>query len=638
MALDIYNAEAGGIIYTTKGSIKFKCFVDANHNVIYIEAVGTDAESKTAWAWLPEKSITPRISFGSVAKAKDYKENPAYNLRDTIGYSLCEQKLLNKGGYATVWKSDRHNGKSIMKISVGMSATEKENPVGTAIAELKLFDSIGYTGIVQRHRNWWNSFYKKSFISLPDRRLESFYWIQMYKLASATREDKPIIDLMGPWFTSQTPWPAIWWNLNVQLTYSPIYTANHLELSKPLNKIFNDNLKNLIANVPEKWQYNAAALGRISSYDLVSPLNQKNLAGMQFEPGNLTWALYCYHQYYTHSQNEVELRTKLYPLLKRAVNYLIHLLEKDENGILHLPVSASPEYKNAVDANYSLAALRWGLEALGDINKSMNIKDQDQRRWEEILKNLVAYPIDKTGFMIGKDLPLNSSHRHYSHLMMVHPFHTVNWDQQQNRSLISKSLEHWLSYKDALAGFSFTGAASMYANIENGDKAYQWLNELFDRFMQPNTLYRETGPVMETPLAAATSIQEMLIQSWGNKIRIFPALPSQWKDVAFDNLLTEGAFLISAKREQGKTTMIKINAQKGGTCVLQTDMEIKTVMSNKRKNLKYSITSYEGKSVVNLKTMAGETVLLFPSEKLTDQHILPVKATINNNWTWGLKK
>ena len=68
---------------------------------------------------------------------------------------------------------------------------------------------------------------------MPDTQLESFYWIQMYKLASATRADRPAIDTLGPWYRS-TPWPGIWWNLNIQLSYWPVYTANRLALGESL--------------------------------------------------------------------------------------------------------------------------------------------------------------------------------------------------------------------------------------------------------------------------------------------------------------------------------------------------------------------------------------------------------------------
>ena len=36
--------------------------------------------------------------------------------------------------------------------------------------------------LVRTHRAWWHAYYPKSFVSVPDTQIESFYWIQMYKL------------------------------------------------------------------------------------------------------------------------------------------------------------------------------------------------------------------------------------------------------------------------------------------------------------------------------------------------------------------------------------------------------------------------------------------------------------------------
>src|SRR5207253_1036530 len=79
---------------------------------------------------------------------------------------------------------------------------------------------LGVARLTAAHRKWWHAYYPASFLTFPDARLEAYYWIQIYKLGSAMRPDGPILDLNGPWFNA-TPWPAIWWNLNIQLTYSP---------------------------------------------------------------------------------------------------------------------------------------------------------------------------------------------------------------------------------------------------------------------------------------------------------------------------------------------------------------------------------------------------------------------------------
>jgi len=48
---------------------------------------------------------------------------------------------------------------------------------------------------------------------------------------------------------------------------------------------------------------------------------------------------------------------------------------------------------------------------------------------------------------------------------------------------------------------------------------------------------------LEGNFAFAAGLQEMLIQSKDDIIEVFPAIPSSWKDISFENLRTEGAFL-----------------------------------------------------------------------------------------------
>ncbi|MDR0832767.1 MAG: hypothetical protein LBN93_01020 [Candidatus Symbiothrix sp.] len=53
-----------------------------------------------------------------------------------------------------------------------------------------------------------------------------------------------------------------------------------------------------------------------------------------------------------------------------------------------------------------------------------------------------------------------------------------------------------------------------------------------------------------------------------------------WKDASFINLRAEGAFLISAKRENGRTTFIQIISEAGGHCRLQTESELLEIDTN----------------------------------------------------------
>ena len=55
----------------------------------------------------------------------------------------------------------------------------------------------------------------------------------------------------------------------------------------------------------------------------------------------------------------------------------------------------------------------------------------------------------------------------------------------------------------------------------------------------------------------------MLLQSHTGIVQLFPAIPEGWKNVEFNNLRTEGAFLVSSKKENGRLT-VEILAEKGG--------------------------------------------------------------------------
>ncbi len=214
---------------------------------------------------------------------------------------------------------------------------EKHRDLGIEAVEKAKATLKGYNATKSqvKHKQWWHEYYPASFASFPDARMEGFYWIQQYKFACLTRADKNIIDLQGPW-TNPTPWPAIWWNLNIQLTYSPLFAANRLELSEPLWRSMNENIQALADNVPQQeWRHDAAAIGRSSSYDLVSPLTPTLALENRYETGNLPWILFYYWQYCLFKADSEELLERFYPLLKRSMAYYSHIIYKGDDGLYH---------------------------------------------------------------------------------------------------------------------------------------------------------------------------------------------------------------------------------------------------------------------------------------------------------------
>jgi alpha-L-fucosidase 2 len=443
---------------------------------------------------------------------------------------------------------------------------------GEAAAAVARALARGLEPLRRSHRAFWNGYYPQSFLSVPDTQLESFYWIQMYKLASATRADRPAIDTLGPWY-HRTPWPGYWWNLNIQLSYWPVYTANRLSLGESLLAMVDRNRDHLRDNVPAAMRADSMAVGRVSGPDAVSPVLIKTTEQGPRELSNLIWTMHDYWLHYRHTMDQELLRDRLFPVLRASVTYVLRQLTSGADGRLHIPEAVSPEYpKMAPDTNYDHALLRWGLQTLLSIDQSLGLKDTQAARWRDTLARLAPYPVGDTGYLIGRDQPLAISHRHFSHLLMVYPLHLVTGDKPDERALIERSLAHWIGFEGALQGYSFVGASAISSLLGKGDDAHRYLGDLIHRFVKPSTMYMEAGPVIETPLAAAQALHEMLMQSWGDTIRVFPALPAAWKETAFQDLRAEGAFLVSAARHDGRTTLVAVTSLAGTPVILRTGM------------------------------------------------------------------
>jgi len=614
MRLNLWDATTTGIITTDKGKILFKSYVHATKDIIIVETDAEGDEINFQWDWVALKAVSPRVVNGRDDYPQEYinNPNPAVNVYSDNDYYFSVQNLLGGKTYVVAWREMKKENTRRILITISHEATETQ---AVNKAKETIENSLNETphSLEKSHQQWWHDYYPASFASFGNAKMESFYWIQQYKFACLTRTDKYVIDLQGPWAMANTPWPAIWMNLNVQLTYSPLFTANRAELSRPLWKALNDNFHHLVENVVvDEWKKDAIVMGRSTSYHMLSRLDPSIENKLLYETGNLLWILYYYYEYCTYLQDDNELLNKFFPLLKKSVAYYEHIREKRADGKYHLPETGSPEYASAKNCNYDLALLRWGLSTLLDLNAKYKLNDEKKSVWKDFSDNLTDYPVDaETGYMIGENVNLTSSHRHYSHLLMLYPLRTINPEQSGSLDLIAKSIAHWQSMPAYLQGYSFTGSSSMYSTMGDGERAVAQLQKLIDRYIRPNTLYKEAGPVIETPLAGAASLQELFLQSWNGKIHVFPAIPNDWQDAAFIDFRAEGAFLISATRWQGRTAFIQVVSEKGGRCRLQTGMNTSNLNVRKADGGKMKFTVVDKvKGIVEINMKKGDVVQL----------------------------
>jgi hypothetical protein len=83
-----------------------------------------------------------------------------------------------------------------------------------------------------------------------------------------------------------------------------------------------------------------------------------------------------------------------------------------------------------------------------------------------------------------------------------------------------------------------------------------------------NGMTNNTNGVFEYLGAHLLAMNESLLQSWDDKLRVFPALPSDATLVTRFTLLARGGFLVSAEREAETIKYVGIKSQNGGKATL----------------------------------------------------------------------
>src|SRR5438034_5735858 len=226
--LTLWDAEASGMVTTDRGEVRWRSFTAAQPSVIVVVLEARGGERDVDLDWAPAEARPPRKVARKEAFLPSDLHPPPTVTRSPAGLTSV-QTFINGGAHA---ESIRRAGARLFYISIGRGNTGRE-----ALAEAQAATGeaarVGLARLAAAHRQWWHAYYPASFLTFPHARLEAYYGIEIYKLGSAMRPDGPTLDLNGPWY-SATPWPAIWWNLNIQLTYSPLFRANRLDLAESL--------------------------------------------------------------------------------------------------------------------------------------------------------------------------------------------------------------------------------------------------------------------------------------------------------------------------------------------------------------------------------------------------------------------
>ena len=491
-----------------------------------------------------------------------------------------------------------------------------------------------FTSDLETHRQWWNKYWGQSSIQLPDTILENQWYREMYKFGSASRRGAPPITLQATWTADDgklPPWKGDFHNdLNTQLSYWPAYSSNHLDEET--------------AYLDWLWKNKDIAKHYTSSYFGVDGLNVPGVSTLDGRPMGgwiqyacgLTVSAWLAQHFYLHwrySMDKQFLETRAYPWIREVAQYLDKIAQVDSTGKRKLPLSSSPEINdNSINAwftgttNFDLSLIRWLYSAAVEIALALDKKD-DVERWNKILSEWPELATSSTNYklLVAPGVELTESHRHFSHLLAIYPLGLLDWDRKgMNRMITISSLTDLDNLgTDAWCGYSYSWLGNLWARAHNGDRAAQALKTFATCFCLPNSFHVNgdqsgTGKskftyrpfTLEGNFAEASGIQEMLLQSYNGLIRIFPAIPESWKNASFSTLRAEGAFVISANRENNRLTRLSILSEKGGMLKLLNpfagkDFDVFGTTIDK------DILKRE---IIEIETTAGMEIIFTPSE------------------------
>jgi alpha-L-fucosidase 2 len=294
--------------------------------------------------------------------------------------------------------------------------------------------------------------------------------------------------------------------------------------------------------------------------------------------------------------DEAFLKERAYPWLKAVAVHLDQLSLRDPAGKRRLPLSSSPEINDnditawfAETTNFDLALIRWLYGAAARMADAAG-RPEEAARWRTILSEWPELArADADGkLLVAPGFGLTASHRHFSHLMAIHPLGLVDVSngEADSRTISSSLGELDRLSSDNWCGYSYSWLGNIFARAREGERAAAALRTFATCFCLPNSFHVNgdqsgTGKskftyrpfTLEGNFAFASGLQEMLLQSHTGVIRIFPAVPGAWRDVSFRTLRAEGAFLVSAEKIHGKIRMVKVYSERGGRLSLENPFE-----------------------------------------------------------------
>jgi alpha-L-fucosidase 2 len=579
-SLDLERALVAGKLAAADGDYDLEAFVHRERPLLCLRVTGAPPGARLR--------LRPLAEVWPESALLNHPEPEWHELGDV---RTMTQAIPERPCYAVAWTS--RGEEHYLAVEVADTAATAR---AAALHALRAALEVGYETLRAEHLAAWERFWAVSAVYLPEPRMEFLWYYGLYLLAGSSQRGHLPPGLQGVWAMDGVA-PA--WrgdyhsDMNVQETFWPAGATGHLELLDT----WCDFMQDILPAVQAFTRRFFATEG--SFYQCSMMPEYAPTAGWhtcQFAWSNTGWLAWLAWLRWRYSLDAVWLRETGYPLVAECFRFYRANLEEGPDGCLHVPLSSSPEFREnspgawASDPTIDLALIRRTCDWVVEMEAALGRSDLSPAA-REVHDRMPPYAVLKpdqplaSGFAAEHILALwpgqllTESHRHPSHLMPIHPAMDLTIEgTDDERQIIADSLEHFLELGQfRWAGHTYAQWVSLAACVGRAGMAHDALRQYADRWLGPNGLHfnrdrQSTGATlfrgdlagapftMEASCGLTMGLCDMLIQGWNDRLRIFPAVPEHWREVAFRDLVAEGAWVVSAARLDGESVWVRVKA------------------------------------------------------------------------------
>ncbi|MGN0533103.1 MAG: glycosyl hydrolase family 95 catalytic domain-containing protein [Eubacterium sp.] len=487
--------------------------------------------------------------------------------------------------------------KYVFCASTNFDSNTFEEDVATHLDE---FNEKLYRYEINEHCNWWKNFYGKSEFILSDPQLELNWYACQYHLAICARNNGFPPGIYGNFITTETER----WHGDYHLNYNyeaPFYAAcssNHTELTdcyfSPLEEFMPKGREYAQKYLNCRGLYYPVGLlpkGLFSEYRDNSDAYEKMYLGQK---SNASYAAVIMVMRWNSTRDTDFARAHIYPYLKAVGEFWEDYLVFEDgryvicNDAIHevpyyidnFKPYAYRKHIHAKNNLLSLGLVRMVFSALLDISEALDADKNKREKWLHILNHISDYPTFYKKFKKVFRYTEKGMAWHNSNFLCLQHIYPVGQVDLYNDSEILKIAKNTFSVNDRWCDDNATNSVFPCA-VRLGTEPRLIINKLklnYKKFQLPNLLMLHGGGCLENCSLTAATLNEMALQSYNGIIRIFPNWDTSITG-SYKNLRADGAFLVSAKIENGNISDIEIFSENGGKAVLENPYN-KCIISN----------------------------------------------------------